>query len=349
MVKMGKYTDNELKESLYMAYEVLKSRNILLTTTTYVSLRTEKEYSYLPSYQIYLKKYGSWKTTLIATGLDKIVKDAKVKSKLAKKLYDINVNGVIRKGKKCRVCLDIKLLEEMTSSKLDATGKASICKECKATQVRKYYAENTEKALASGKKWVENNKEKYRAQKARWYANNKEKFLEYRHNYYEENKEKEFERMKYYSKKWRTNQYNLPFNLSIKEENEIKEMYQHSCCLTGETKTAHFEHFIPLSWGHGGTYKGNLYLLSKPLNISKKDRNPFKWIEKTSFQNEIDMSKWDELVKRLACENNMTIKEFRDYVYWCEANKRTPNESKSDNRLSSEIWRESLVLRGGHL
>lgn len=347
MHKVNKQSDISLTESLFKAYYELQSRNIVFTCTSYRKLREEPEYQELPSYYTYIKRYGSWKDALSKTGLSNIMVKPKRKGAV-EKLYDIEVDGVLEKGKKCRVCMNVKQLDNMVSNKFRKSGKDTICKECFAERGRKYYSNNRDKCLDAAKKWTKNNSEQIKKQKAKWYEENKEEFTAYRKAYYEENKEKEFERMRYHTKKWRTNQYSLPFILTIEEEQEIIDLYQNSCSLTRMKENAAMEHFIPLSWGHGGTYKGNLYLLNGTLNLSKKNKNPFKWIETNNYQDIIDMSEWDKLIQRLATENNMTVAEFREFVYWCEANKRTEKERKSDTRLSAGIWRESLVSQGGY-
>lgn len=339
---MNRQTDISLKESLFTAYYELERRKSALTCTSYRKLREETKFQELPSYYAYITEYGSWKNALIETGLITIMVKPKRKGSV-KKLYDIEVDGVVKKGKKCRLCIQIKQLDDMASNNQRKSGKDTICKECYAQRKRSYYSNNREKCLEATKKWTKNNPEQIKKQKAKWYEENKEEFTAYRKAYYEENKEKEFERMRYHSKKWRTNQYSLPFVLTIEEEQGIIDLYQNACSLTGMKENVAMEHFIPLSWGHGGTYKGNLYLLIRSLNISKKSNNPFEWIKTTKYRDIINMSKWDKLISRLSAENNMTVSEFRDFVYWCEANKRTEKERKSDKRLSVDIWRESMA------
>ena len=103
-----------------------------------------------------------------------------------------------------------------------------------------------------------------------------------------------------------------------------------------------FEHFIPVSWGHGGTYMGNVYLLQDSLNFSKSNQNPFEWIKRKEIKKEVDMKSWKKLINYLASRNNLSVDEFKEYVYWCERNKRTAEQVKKDGNISSKkLWRKA--------
>lgn len=111
------------------------------------------------------------------------------------------------------------------------------------------------------------------------------------------------------------------------------------CELTG-SEDVHYDHFIPLATGHGGTYMGNIVPLSAELNSSKKDLNPFEWIK---TRDDIPREKWDAMIEKLASLNSLTVDEFRDFVYWCFENKRTIHDIIRDNKAnkgdSLTIWR----------
>lgn len=121
------------------------------------------------------------------------------------------------------------------------------------------------------------------------------------------------------------------------------------CALTGRMKPA-VDHFIPLASGHCGSYVGNLVPLSKRLNCSKHADNPFEWFEANGQRFELSQSAFDSLVAKLAEQNGLTPEEFRDFTYWCFANKRTVDQVRADNlrygykKPSLEIWREGMGL-----
>lgn len=113
----------------------------------------------------------------------------------------------------------------------------------------------------------------------------------------------------------------LDASISANDIDYIKEIFE-GCALTGVAEDIHLDHFIPLSWGHGGSMLENMIPLSSWLNLSKHDNNPFEWIKREEVQQRVDMRKWYELIEYLADLNNMSPQEYEEYVYWCEDNKR---------------------------
>lgn len=136
---------------------------------------------------------------------------------------------------------------------------------------------------------------------------------------------------------------NLPIPMTDKELERIYEIFDEKCALS-KSININCEHFIPVSWGHGGTYVGNVYLLSQSLNYSKGNLNPFKWIKRPNIKKTINQKEWKSLIKYLAAKNKMTMVEFEQYVYWCEKNKRTAEEVRRDGGITSmELWKISKV------
>jgi hypothetical protein len=122
---------------------------------------------------------------------------------------------------------------------------------------------------------------------------------------------------------------------------QLSEMKQDAvCALTGSSDDVSVDHFIPLEWGHGGEYSGNIYFIKRKLNASKSNINPFKWINKISLKEDINMLKWDQLVRRLAEETGLSVKDFRRFVNWCEKNKRSKEQLMVDHCSSLELWTE---------
>lgn len=128
----------------------------------------------------------------------------------------------------------------------------------------------------------------------------------------------------------------LPATFTNEQLTEMKKSAV--CALTGSSEDVTVDHFIPLQWGHGGQYSGNIYFVKRKLNIWKSNLNPFKWIKKVSLSEDINMLKWDQLVRQLAEENGLSVKDFRRYVNWCEKNKRTKEQLMADHRSSLELW-----------
>ncbi|MFS1513417.1 hypothetical protein VQL36_13375 [Chengkuizengella sp. SCS-71B] len=99
------------------------------------------------------------------------------------------------------------------------------------------------------------------------------------------------------------------------------------------------DHFIPASWGHGGLTIENVYPLDASLNSCKRDKNSFVWLEEN--REKINEEGWNALVSYIAGQNDLTVEELREFTFWCEANKRSIEQVKADQRNSNEICREA--------
>ncbi|PFQ72453.1 hypothetical protein COK15_28360 [Bacillus cereus] len=271
-------------------------------------------------------------------------------------IVTIEVNGEFVEAKECTKCGEVKALSEYHSDKRGLAGKRSPCKLCESVRKGDYYQENKEKIVEQARKYRQENKEKivkYRQenkeriseQKTRYYQENKERIVEQKTRYYQENKERIMERKtRYYqenkeriseqkkryrqenkhvsvvaNQRRRARKRQLPDTLTVEQS---KELLQRGCALTGSQDDIHRDHFIPLSWGYGGTVIENMIPLRGDLNISKKDANPFEWIKRKDIREQIDIDRWNATVKYLAELNGMTAQEYEEYVYWCEENKR---------------------------
>lgn len=114
----------------------------------------------------------------------------------------------------------------------------------------------------------------------------------------------------------------LPFEWSNKIEATVASDFNRCCALTGQKNDVVLDHFIPVSWGHGGTYRGNVILLSAVLNKSKDNRNPFEWIKDSRVKSKVDIERWHKLIQYLSGLHGLTIEEYERYVYWCSDNRR---------------------------
>lgn len=246
--------------------------------------------------------------------------------------------------KKCAKCKVVKSLEEFHKSKRSSDGRNSMCKSC----YKNWYENNKKTVLDRVRKNYENNKEQKHKVTNLYRKNNKDKVKEWQQksekNYYLKNKEKQLEKykkwkkenpdkIKEYNLKWRAQHKNLPTNLS---EEDFIELQNSKCYLTN-SEDKEIDHFIAISTGHGGHYKGNLIPLNSSLNSSKHNKNPYEWIK---TQNEMEKKQFDKLAGNLAFLNGLTPNEYKEFVYWCYENKRDITEIKIDNRFSIVIWRE---------
>lgn len=124
----------------------------------------------------------------------------------------------------------------------------------------------------------------------------------------------------------------LPDTLTVNQIEAAMSFFNGGCALTNQADDLHLDHVIPLSIGRGGTTFENIIPLSGTLNISKHDGNLFEWFKSNRQRFNLSQKKFDKLIDYLANLNDMTIDEYRDYVYWCHANPRTVNDLRKGGR-----------------
>jgi hypothetical protein len=132
----------------------------------------------------------------------------------------------------------------------------------------------------------------------------------------------------------------LPRCLNIAAIEIMLKKFRSSCAITAAEVDIDLDHFIPLSWGHGGSYYENMYPLNASLNRSKNDANPFDWFESAKEERCLSQDAWDNLIRYLSSINGLTTDEYKAFVNWCYENQRTIEEIRADSRPSIEIWRE---------
>ncbi|GEK57177.1 hypothetical protein CHL76_02450 [Marinococcus halophilus] len=261
--------------------------------------------------------------------------------------YLVDVKGEFI-SKRCADCGEMKLKDGYSeSNKLG--GVRSICRECDGEHKVGYRAENAEhlkeymrQYQAENADHIKEYQRQYRAEKR-----NDPTWVEKQRERQRQRYVKEPERFQ--AKEAKRNALKRNLHAEPNWANnwaDIMERFHGRCALTGDVLdesqgNSHCEHFIPLSWGHGGTSAANCYPLRSDLNISKGNRNPFEWFQAFKDRYGLSQDRFDELVLYLAMRNDMTPEEFEKYVYWCERNKRTPEECAEDTRPSSEIFKEA--------
>jgi hypothetical protein len=261
------------------------------------------------------------------------------------------VDNIIVEHKECSQCNNLLPLSEYHKAKRGLGGRVAKCKNCVnlyflenkgriSENSRKYYQENKEKRLEYTKKYRKENPSKVndwnkKAQKI-YYYRNKETRL---NNYKKWKKENPLKAQKN-DMNWRTKRKLLP---SILSYDELLELKNHQCVLTGDTNDIALDHFIAVSTGHGGTYLGNIIPLKSILNSSKHNKNPFDWI---NTRPDIDINEFNNVVKYLANLNKLTPDEYKNFVYWCFDNPRTIEQIKLDgDKTSLELWKESQYIK----
>lgn len=218
--------------------------------------------------------------------------------------------------KVCTGCGKPKPFTEYYKHRQCKDGYRPSCKECIAAYGKKYREENREACLQRTKDWTERNKERHTAYQKKWYRENFES-----------------ERIKW--ERRRTIKMRLKYEFDAHTSIRIRKYTNRRCAITGSDKT-HLDHFIPMNTGHGGTYEGNLILLSDELNLSKGTRNPFEWAETLTDD---QRTRFDKVVEYLADLNGLTVSDYREFVFWCFENKRSIEEINDSNRDSLQLWK----------
>lgn len=254
-------------------------------------------------------------------------------------LVQVEVDGEMVDAKECTKCGVMKVLVAFSRDKTGLGGRDSRCKVCSADRVRKWREENRDYV----RKYLEENREWKVEYNRKWHEKNRERRTDYRRKWREENPEKARE----IDQRRRARKNGLPDDMTNRRWEEIvSEDFNNACALTGESDDLTMEHFIPLSIHHGGTYDGNLYPMVKSLNSSKWKTNPFEWVQRPDISERIPADRWNALVLYLAEKNGLTVEEFREFVYWCFDNPRTPEQAAKDTKrgiTSLDLWRASKL------
>ena len=253
--------------------------------------------------------------------------DEEAKEKAKEKYYD-NIEKEKMKAKIYRGKNKDKIKERR--KQYDKENKEKVSRRRK-----EYRLKNHEKVLQRQAQYRANNKEKIRLSRQIYYKNNsekvKEKAVEYLHDHLEENKQrnKEYyknnnviikEKVKKYSltpkgkeidrvssERRRTLKKQLPATFTLKQWNECKEYFNHSCAYCGKPmKRLEQEHFIPLN--KGGEYtKNNILPSCKSCNSSKHAQNFFTWYSRQAFYSK---EREEKILKYLNYNKNKRIQQL---------------------------------------
>lgn len=201
--------------------------------------------------------------------------------------------------KRCSRCRKYKDAEAFPADKKAVMGIGGKCKSCYSEIYHRKYKHTRKEATRI---YYRKNKERLDAYNAEWRRENRDKYLLSK-------KTRQARR--------RTLKQKLPETMSVNDHFLVCRKFGNKCPLT-ESRDIQLDHFIPLSWGVGGTDKSNIIPLNKNLNFSKSDRNPLEWAEEMISSGEFSKERWEEVVEYLAHLNGLSVDEYRDFVYMCE-------------------------------
>lgn len=220
----------------------------------------------------------------------------------------IVVGNDIEYGKKCNVCGEMKTLSEYTPSKELYDGKMNRCKPCNAKRVGEYAKANPEIRRKSEIKWREANPDKVKAMSKKSRQRNAEGYKRRLKEFHARNPEAK----KIYHANRRARLLALPNNFTTEWAEVLLELYG-GCIVTGKTEDLHWDHFIPIKTGHGGTTFGNMIPLHSAVNMRKSAGNPIDFLMSEGFTD----TQLYGVLYTLAKFNQMTVAEYIEYVYGC--------------------------------
>lgn len=195
-------------------------------------------------------------------------------------LVNVVENEVIMKT--CTKCKKKKPIDGYYKQLNGKYGRRSDCKKCLNERSMQWHINNRSQSLANNR---------------RHYYANKEKRTVYYHNY-------------------RAQQQGLPSTLTLQEYNKALQEQDGVCLFNHQPDNLSMEHFIPISWGVGlGTSFENIVFIDRWLNKSKGNHHPFHWIKYQSRY--VQKHFYNVLIPMLAERNQMTTKEFEEYVDSC--------------------------------
>lgn len=105
------------------------------------------------------------------------------------------------------------------------------------------------------------------------------------------------------------------------QKESLLENFNNRCAFTGKEVKLHFDHVIPISWQQVGTTLHNMLPIHSRINSSKGNNNVFRWYENNCNKYDLKEHLFIEAMSYIANLNGMTLDEYKQYVYECEANK----------------------------
>jgi hypothetical protein len=268
-------------------------------------------------------------------GVKSYCKDCASKGKGIYKKYELVEEGGLL-YKDCGYCGKLKPLDSFYEHKYKLGGRDTICKQCNSIKSSEYRREHRDQEIERSRVWYQKNKDRQREYTKKYNIKNKQMVTERKRRYRRLNSDQ----IKEYNRKWRSeNPYKaklqsmkrrarenaLPDYLNYTEQQKILAKFNNGCALT-DSLDYHFDHVIPVSIGHGGTVFENIIPLRSDLNISKNSSNIFEWFRNVKTFYNLEQARFDALIEYLADINDMTVDEYRRFVYWCHENPREINE-----------------------
>jgi 5-methylcytosine-specific restriction endonuclease McrA len=210
-------------------------------------------------------------------------------------------------SKRCKVCGQIKFINEFYHSKSGRFRVGNICKECIHIDRIIIYRKNRDKNILKSREWALKNKERVKINQAKWYLRNQDRLILAAGKRYEKDPKLSLERGREWAKKHPEknraikskykkahpervrisyrNRKAFLLNVPGKgwnafEEKQLIEDYGHRCAYCGELlKKVTMDHIIPIS--RGGNHEiDNAVPACGYCNSSKGNKPLLIWLYK---------------------------------------------------------------------
>lgn len=110
----------------------------------------------------------------------------------------------------------------------------------------------------------------------------------------------------------------MPYSFSDYDKGKLLNKFDYKCAFTGSDGDIEYDHVIPISWRILGTTPNNMLPLSKSINVSKGNRNIFRWYDDNKERFNLSDEKFTAAMQYIASMNDMTLEEYKEYVHECE-------------------------------
>lgn len=236
------------------------------------------------------------------------------------------IDGEKVDGKVCRKCDVMKPISKYTPKFDMYDGTINNCNECMAKRSAEYAKANPEIRRRSERNWREKNPDKVKAMASRSHSKNAEGYRRRLRKWKKENKDK----CRVWDQQRRARVNELPVNFDKEWSDLITGIYG-GCAVTGINEDLHWDHFIPISAGHGGTTFGNMIPLHSKVNMGKGAKNPLVYF----FSGNFEEYRVLDTIAILSFLNDMSTYEYIDYVNNCfkEEDKADVEEIKRKTTL----------------
>lgn len=182
------------------------------------------------------------------------------------------IDGERVEAKECTKCSIAKTYDNYSPNKTLYDGHVNHCNGCRAERQKDYAKANPEIRRKSEQKWRETNPDKVKEMSKRTREKHREGYSRRLREWKSRNKYK----VDADTQRRRAIEKALPNNFDNDWADIVLTIYG-GCAFTGDKDDLHWDHFIPLATGIGGTVTWNMIPLKSTINTKKRARNPLKF------------------------------------------------------------------------